>query len=307
MWSTIARIMSWTGIRDITVWQDLVFSVVLIPTLVLGIQRLCNWWDRSRPVKQLLNGFLCTDTEVLVFVAQLSAWNREENHIAQDRWYVSSRSSPVPQDGRARELFFYTNIDPMWSETDGECLADVYNVLGKAGRTGGLGVGDLIEDWQSWTRPTVSIGFNPRSWTLMERCDPIWFEHRTIEPSGQELEIAGVALNDTYPDDAAVLQKTSTREGNTPVFILAGLGTTGTSSAGYYLAHNYIELGKLYGRKPFCLLLKCRTDEGRESGVLVAAYPRPPWYKGILHPRLYQRLADKFISLPETGPEQGGC
>ena len=105
-----------------------------------------------------------------------------------------------------------------------------------------------------------------------------------------------------YPNDAAIIQKTFIKNGYTPVFILAGFGTTGTSSAGHFLAEHAVELGKLYGGRPFCLLLHCRMDEGRESVVLAAAHPEPVWYRAALHPATYSRFRDKFV--PSSDEEQ---
>jgi len=258
-WNWLLQLLSFTGVKDVSVWQDVLFGVLLIPVAIQVGGALAGWLRNKRPLRLLLKGCLSNDAEVLIFLSQLSALD-DNGQIDGNPKYVIRYPSPKPTDKSCLDRDYRQNIDPVWPEADGECLADIYNVLGRAGKVRSIHVGNLISEWSEWSKPTFSIGFNPRTHKLIEKCDPIYFDIDINESGSRELGIEGcdTKLDSVMPNDAAVLQKTFLKNNSTPVFILAGLGTTGTGAAGYFLRENCVTIGKLYGDKPFCFCLELR-------------------------------------------------
>lgn len=291
MWDSLTSTLSFTGISDITVWQDVLITSLLIPAVFFSIRAILNWWHNKQPLQELLSGFLPKDTSVLVFLAQLSALN-PENRINYKQLYVVKYANPTPIDKNAIELSGRINIDPVWSEADGECLADVFNVLGRAGKVKNIEIGDLIKDWGVWSKPTVAIGLNPKTMKLLEKCDPIYFE---LGENSLSIKKSDIKLDSFMPNDAAILQKTSIKKNNIPVLILAGLGTTGTASAGHFFQENAVDIGKLYGNRAFCFLLKTSIYEGKKSVIPKLAYPSPSLLRIILHPFAYLKFKRKSL------------
>lgn len=285
-WKNITNSLSFTGIVNPEVWQSILISSILIPVILIFLKFLGKWWSGNKPISQLLRGFADQKTRVLIFLSQLSAINsRGEININQQ--YIAKYRNSLPNNRNAIEIAGYQRIDPVWSEADGESLADVFNILGKAGKTSNISVGHLINNWDEWQSPTFSIGFNPRTHKLIEKCSPIYF---TIENGELSIKGSDEKLNSLIPDDAAILQKTFIKNTDVPIFILAGLGTIGTSAVGYFLQQNFIDIGKLYGSKPFCFLLKLNYSDGRTSVFPKAVYPKPGISAKIFHPITYLKF-----------------
>lgn len=290
-WNYLTDILNFTGISDLTVWQDVLLSSFLIPIFIFSTNAILKWWHNKKPLQELLNGFLSEDTSVLVFLAQLSAIDAG-GRINHQQQYVVKYANPTPIDKTAIAVTGRINIDPLWSEADGECLADIFNVLGRAGKVKDIEIGDLAKDWGVWSKPTVTIGFNPKSMKLMEKCEPIYFE---LGENSLSIKGSGTKLDSFMPNDAGILQKTFIKRSSVPILILAGLGTTGTASAGYFFLENSTDIGKLYGSKPFCFLLKTSVDEGKKSVIPISAYPSPSFLRIVLHPLAYLKFKRKSL------------
>ncbi len=296
-WDKVLIIFSFTGITDITVWQDVLISSFLIPIVFFSVTFLMKWWNEKQPLNELLKGYLSDDVPIILFLAQLSPVN-DKGQINHQQQYVVKYSHPLPTDKNAIAMDGRTNIDPLWAEADGECLADIHNVLGRAGKMKDIEIGDLIKDWGKWHRPTFTIGFNPKSLKLIDKCEPVYFN---LSDSGLTVKGYNSILNSLMPNDAAIIQKTFIKRSDTPVFLLAGLGTTGTGAAGYFFRENAVEMGKLYGNNPFCILLKVTVDEGKTSAIAVSVYPKPSFFRIIKHPITYLKFSRKSI-FPEKEP-----
>ena len=130
-----------------------------------------------------------------------------------------------------------------------------------------------------------TVGFNPKTTDLLSICFPINFRLN----EGLTLNIDGHAhdLNAEYPDDAGIIQKTFYKQSNIPVFILAGLGTMGTETAGIVLNEKAIQLGKLYGNDSFCILFKTDITRGNKYYEIKGIFPKPQWYRAIWYPTTY--------------------
>ena len=68
------------------------------------------------------------------------------------------------------------------------------------------------------------------------------------------------------------------------MFILAGIGTLGTEVSGHFLNKHCIDLGKLYGEKSFCVLLRTNITKGKDYYEIKAVSPKPCLFRSMLYP-----------------------
>ncbi len=283
MWENITKLLSFTGVSDKSVWQGILISSLLIPIVLVSLKKATTWWNEKRPSKMVLNKFLDKRRIVYFFHSQMSGAD-EQYELNRAQKYITRFPNPLPTDRNNLEIQRKCNIDPVISVAEAECFADVYNVLGLAGKNGDVNFADLIKNWDVWSESIFSIGFNPKTQKLIERCAPIHFE---LLGGSLKLKDANIVYDSVLPNDAGIIQKTYTRDTQTPIFILAGLGTIGTSSAGYIFKQNYIKIGKLFGSDPFCIFLKVKINEGRTSAIADKIYPHPKLFRKIIFPLTY--------------------
>jgi hypothetical protein len=266
----------------IDTWRDVVLSSFFIPLVFYLATKLRIWIVSLFPLNILFAGYRKTKTDILIFLSQLSGSNTQ-SQLVQNQIYISRFPQPLPTNQNNIAALTYRNIDPVWSQSDGQCAAEVFNILGQINKHQGFRIADTIRDWNERINPIFTIGFNPKTRDLLNCCTPINFQ---LLDSDTNLSIEGQAmpLGARYPDDAGILQKTFVTNTDIPVFILAGLGTAGTEVAGKVLNQNCIALGKLYGNKPFCVLFK--TDIIRRSSYyeIKGIFPKPKLYRALWYP-----------------------
>lgn len=291
-WENVKKFLSFTGISEVTVWQDVAISAILIPVVLIVVNWLLDYWRSTRPPRSLLSGFLDERIPILVFHSQMSGADDNWN-FNPDQKYITRYPDPLPSNSAHLGVQKKLRIDPILSQAEVDCLADIYNILGRCGRVENTVSADLINDWNKWSNPMFSVGFNPKTMKLIEKCEPMYFELLSnTSKGGMEIRDIGqkVSYDSFLPNDAGVIQKTYVKGERTPVFIMAGIGTAGTSACGFVLSKHLAELGKLYGDSPFCVFLRVTTNEGRESAYIDRICPRPAWFRVVLHLLTYYRF-----------------
>jgi hypothetical protein len=291
-WINLTEFLSFTGIKDHSVWQDIIVSSFLIPIFLLIIIKLKRLFDESRPLKLLLKGVGKHDLSI--FLSQINPINEDggENHLQK---YVIKYLEPTPRDSQNISKVYRKNINPVWPEAEGLSLAYTYNLLGRLGKEDRIFVRSLINDWHKLRFPTISIGFNPKTEQLLDACSPVMFTYDNMINGGELKLKNGKERLDAYlPNDAGVIQKTFIKNSKIPIFILAGLGTYGTMSAAYLFAKHAVDLGKLYGDRAFCVLLSVNVNQGNESAFIKEITPRIPLINKILHFSTYLRYRSKI-------------
>jgi hypothetical protein len=266
-------------------WRDVVISSLLIPLVFYLFTKLRTWLTSIKPLNLVLAGFRKSKKDILIFLSQLSGANNQNHQLqlTQNQLYLSRFPQPLPQNQTNLGIRTYQNIDPVWSQSDGQCAAEVFNLLGQINKHNGFRIADTLRDWNEHFSPIFSVGFNPKTHDLMNYCLPINFQ---LGANGSNLSISGhnLALNAAYPSDAGILQKTYMPNSKMPVFILAGLGTTGTEAAGKVLNENCTSFGKLYGRGSFCVLFKTDITRGSDYYEIKGIFPNPKLNRALWYP-----------------------
>jgi hypothetical protein len=262
-------------------WRDVVLSSIFIPLVFYLATKLRILIVSSLPINKLFSGYRKTETDILIFISQLSGAN-SQSQLVQNQTYISRFPQPVPTNQNNLGIRSYQNIDPVWSQSDGQCVAEVFNILGRINKQNGFKIADTIRDWNHRLNPIFSIGFNAKTHDLLNYCSPINFE--LIQGVNLSIEGHNLTLGATYPDDAGIIQKTFIENTNIPVFILAGLGTAGTEVAGKVLNQNIASFGKLYGNQPFCILFKTDITRASSHYEIKRIFPKPKLYCALWYP-----------------------
>ena len=286
------KVIDFFNITDKAIWQHVVLVAILIPLVLLVLEKIKKWYINAKPLSLLLNGYKNSNFEVLLFLSQLSGAN-DSHQKNPNQKYIASFPMPLPTDKNNLEYRRYQNIDPVWSETDGRCAADVFNILGRVSIIKDIRIADTIKDWDKHRNPIFTIGFNPKTVDLEKECKKINYEGYNsgyLKIEGHDLK-----LDSRYPKDAGIIQKTFLNNTTVPVFILAGLGTNGTATSGYFLNENCLELGKLYGNEAFCVLLQTDITKGRNYYEIKGVYPRPNMLRAFLYPIVFYTWNKKNV------------
>lgn len=288
----IKQILDFIIITDKTIWQDVILSSLLIPLFFWIILKLRNYFYFLRPLQSLFKDFLKNKEETLIFLSQKFAADDDYN-LKEDQKYITRYPNPIPNNKLNFGKQCKKNIGTVWSESEGECLADIFNILGGSKKIEGIRVGDLVKDWEKWSNPMFLVGFNPKTEKIMQKTDKINFE-KNNQLCELKLKNNQVVFSCSFPFDAGVIQKIFLSATDNAVFILAGLGTAGTAATGYFLRKNAVELGKMYGNKNFCCLIKIKADEGKSSIIEQRITPKPKWSRIFFHPITYFKFIKKF-------------
>ncbi len=291
MWDFILETLSFTGVEEKSVWQDVFISALLIPIVIFLGNKFLIWWNSIKPSRLVFKNCLEQDKNIFIFHSQMSGADNNWNFNPNQK-YITRFPQPLPTNHANLGVQNKQNVDPVLSQAEAQCLTDVYNILGRVGKVKNIIVGDLINDWNIWSEPIFSVGFNPKTLKLIEKCSPIYFELRNLVVVIKNKKIS---YDSVLPNDAGIVQKTFSKDTNSSIFILAGLGTMGTSAAGYIFRENFIKIGKLFGSKPFCIFLKVKIDEGKTSAFIDKIYPKPNWHRIILYPITYYNYRKKNI------------
>ena len=293
----IHQIIDFFRITNKDIWRHIVMVSLIIPIVLAIFEKVKKWYVYAKPLNQLLRGYKNSDLDILVYASQLTGATLDERGAFRpndNQLYIIRYPSPTPRDQQHVDFVRRHNIDPVWPEAEGHCVADIFNVLGRINKFRNLRLASIINDWASRTHPVFTIGFNPKTLDLISECNPINY---SLSTDGAHLTITGTRedIHATPQQDAGIVQKVFRRGTSIPVFILAGLGTAGTRAAGYFFRENCIGLGKLYRNKEFCVLLRTDITKGQGFYEIEAIYPKPDLLSIIFHPGNYYKWMRKKV------------
>ncbi len=268
--------------KDLSIWQGALLDAILIPFVIIAVAKIIKFYDSKRPGKLLLSKFCNQGKRVLIFTSQLSSL-LPTGGLNLNPQYVAIIPHKTPT-GTKILTKGYQNIDPVWSEADGECLADIYNVLGKVDKTENIDVGNINKHLDDWDSSIFSVGFNYKTDMILKKYKPV---HFSLKLGGVKLKNSKKIYSYINGVDHSVIQKTLNEDTGQPAFVLAGMGTLGTAAAGYYFRNNYIDMGKMFGDESFVILLSANLGEGKTSARMIKSYPKIKTLNKIFHPIVY--------------------
>jgi hypothetical protein len=123
-------------------WRGVVISSLLIPLVFYLFTKLRTWLISIRPINLVLAEFRKSKKDILIFLSQLSATNNQLQ-LTHNQLYVCQFPQPSSQNQNNLGSRQYQNIDPLWSQADGQCAAEVFNLLGQINKYKGIRIANL--------------------------------------------------------------------------------------------------------------------------------------------------------------------
>lgn len=179
---------------DNDTWQGAILGSILIPLVFYLFTEIRTWITSSYPRNLILKGYINSNKDVLIFLSQLSGASiqNDQLRLTHNQQYLTRFPKPLPHNKTNLEFISYQNIDPVWSQSDGQCATEVFNLLGQVKKKKGIRIADTILDWHDNSNSVFTIGFNPKTHNLIANCNPIDFQ---IRDDGTSISIEGHSLS----------------------------------------------------------------------------------------------------------------
>ena len=254
-----------------------ILGSLVIPSILFLIQSIINFLINKHPKRILFGSLILNNVPCYIYFVRLFGSERQNEYL-----YDLPNYFPPHTSNRVGKKI---NVPYVWAEADGKCLADVINTLGNIGKTRGIHIKNPAVDWDLWDGNIICIGGSSKVYTILDKCSQKFCtlsndKSRIRMPSGEE-------LNAIEGNDYGMIQKIRNPSNGLNYWIIMGIGVNGTLAASFYLRNYSREMGIMFEGRGFCCIVKCKIDQGPDSGVLYRAWPRPHWYKKFFHPFLW--------------------
>lgn len=263
-------------------WTNILIGTIgsIFATIAVLLTRLAFYRIRDLfPARAVFHGIAGSDDPCLVFVQRLTDPEKRGEYIAYLPKYAVTAGQPDCQ--KYQLIPWVTGINATQS------VSHVLNALGRAGRTKNIQIVFVDRDYDRWDAPQFIIGGNWKSTRAYETCNP-FFLYRdgtfALQPTGENF------FPQSNDHDIGLLQKMINPSTGLPVWVAMGLRGSGTNTATYALSRWWREIGILYGKHPFGILLEINDKDGWQQQRILSIYPRIKWYSRILHPLVCRRI-----------------
>ncbi len=262
---------------SLDVWAG-AFLGVLVSALFAAALACLNSLRDLFPLRRLLAGFLEQDENCAIFIR----WMRSPDR-SNPNYYEAQLPDCFPP-ATSGKVSRHPNIPAVIAKADMQAAADVMNVLGRSGKTRNIEFLSIVDHYRTWDRNIVCIGGSAKTIEIFAQDDP---ENRSKRQFPENLGslFPDLRLDTEDPcDDVGLIHKTFFQSTGKPCLVLMGGGVLGTEAAGYFFRNHARLLGKMYGKKPFSVLVTASLSAGPQSANLAWYYPDPsPWTR-IFYP-----------------------
>jgi uncharacterized membrane protein YeaQ/YmgE (transglycosylase-associated protein family) len=232
------------------------------------------------PARALFHGILGSDRACLVFILRMT--DTEEK--SEFKTPMPRYSVVVPQHAWDVRV----NVPWVNSTSETQAVAHVLNVLGRAGRTKNIKLAFADQDFDVWESPMFILGGSPKMIRAFANCNP-YFE---LNGAQFILKSTGeVYKPQAIENDLGLLHKMINPSTGFPIWAAWGLRGAGTVAAAYALVRWWKELGILYGKSSFGVVVELDDRDGWQQLRILRLYPEPRWHQKILHPIAWRVLS----------------
>lgn len=253
----------------------------IVATVFVLLTRLAFYKLRDTfPARALFNGIVGSDRPCLVFALRLTDLEQKGQFLAPLPRYAVATQQPLAE---CRQLTPWVT-----STSETQSVAYILNVLGRAGKSENVQLVYVDQDFDKWDAPMFILGGSWKATRAFETCNPyfVFQENRfSLRPCGESYQPKS---ND---HDLGLLQKMINPTTGLPVWVAMGWRGAGTVVAAYALARWWKELGSLYGRNPFGVLLEMNDRDGWQQCRVLRLYPSVLWYRKLRHPVAWRTLS----------------
>lgn len=246
-------------------WTDAILGVVVgggATTLRVGWSTL---WNR-RPLRQFLAD-LADDSKILsIFVREM---------VSQDNKYYSD----LPTGG----IQTWQNF-PVVGLTDVEAVTDVLNLLGQAGRVTNIAWRKVASESGLWDEPQISVGGSFKTDRILEICMP---KYVVYQPPDTFVVSRGPVFIADATHDYGLIAKVRHPQTGVSCLVLFGFGMAGTAAAGRFFRRHAAHLARVYGSRPFALILRVGWHDGSASAEPAWMSSNAATFLPIVHPLVW--------------------
>ena len=248
-------------------WADAILGTALglIASGAVALTRVGGraLWD-GRPLRRFLGDLVVKSKPLSIFVREM---------VSRDMKYYSRLPSGEIQE--------WQNF-PVVGLTDVSAVSDVLNLLGQAGRASNITWRKVTTESDRWDEPLVCVGGSFKLDQVLQLCEPRFVTFRT--PDTFQVENGRQFKADLEGNDFALVARTYHPQTQVPCLVLFGCGTAGTEAAGAFFRRNAPSLARLYGAKPFAVILQVGWHDGTASAATVWMSQTTGWFTRLTHP-----------------------
>lgn len=257
-----------------------IISSTIATIVVLLTRTLYYRFIDTLPANRLFNQIKNSKEKCIVYQVRL-----------RDKELKGEFVTPLPDYSQ------YPNKNPVYegrkltpyvlSAEDSAAVASILNTLGKVGRTKNIQIAYIDKDYDKWENPMFLVG---GSWKL----DSVYNNYNPYYTYNNGQFILKATNEIFYQkqsnDDLGLLQKVYNTTNNKPIWIAVGMRGGGTAAAAYSLVRWWKMFGRLYGKKPFGIIVKFSDKDGWQSSSIISYYPVPRLINRLIYFRVYWRL-----------------
>lgn len=226
----------------------------------ISAKLLKRWWKRSRPINRVLGPLSDEEEPCTIFVRD---------------FYLSPGSTIMSSDPR-KGVGLVPNVQELWSDVEGRGISYVFNALGQSGKRSNISIVRMGQDPGIWNTNMIVMGAQAQKcFDFYDRLDGVMyavdsvniFEKNSGDIVPREAGYGyGIILKAKNP------HKTSGAKG--VGFLIGGYGTSGTAAAAYYFKEHLEELGRIFGKHSFGVVVRASLTAGEQSVERLSQYDR---------------------------------
>ncbi|MFA5163262.1 MAG: hypothetical protein WC441_01910 [Patescibacteria group bacterium] len=232
--------------------MEYILAVIqFIPNLFKYIKRI---WKFNLPAGKVLGSVADNNEELKIFVKDL---------IVLDN--IISAPKLISKEGE--QVQYNPNIEKVWPDVEAIGVAKLFNLLGQIGKNNKLSIIEMSVGFNMWDSNLIVLGaqsFKSREfYRLMENVG-----YRIDDSEIYDNETGEIIERENGYGYGLIIKATNGKlaEGKKGLgFLLGGYGVLGTQAAVYYFCNNISQLGKMFGRKKFSIIVRAKISVGEQS------------------------------------------
>jgi len=167
---------------------------------------------------------------------------------------------------------FVPNVHELWPRVEGVAISNLFNLFGQVHKTKNTQIIEMSKDTGLWSSHIIVLG------AQAQKCYDFYSQMKDVayymDPELKDKKTGVLIPKDTGYGYGIILKTTNPHFKNGIGILIGGYGVLGTEAAGYYFAKNCAQLGKLFKRKNFGIIIRASVTAGVESTERLIEYDR---------------------------------
>lgn len=259
-------------------WAGVLIGAVVVPVLWWFLRKLRDWLYTTNPRAMVLGAIALNEERTCIFVRDLRVQLHQlmPGMRQEDQWPLLDRS-PARLGGGIEGRGI--NIPVVWADVDAQSVADLLNVLGQVGKTHNLEVVRRSEDEGDRDCHLIVVGGQDQNARhFYAHMQDVYYR---MDDAGLYEALTGTQL---APDPASQYGYGVILKARNPykvtghpglALLVGGFGVLGTLAASHYLRTHLRDLGVLFGRETFGVVVRASLTGGHQTVERVAHLDRP--------------------------------